>query len=140
MLPGTALNRVGVLISWLFWDELGNAWVGLPHCLPIAEVPSLQLFNNDAIYDGELTASRLTAGGKTDIQGHLFELRLKFFAILVVTVYQDNDFMVCRNPLCISLQARGKVLQELIFILKSAYVELCTAQNHWKYSAQKSFH
>ena len=130
MLPRAVLNRVGVSISWLCRDGLGNAWVGLLHCLPIAKIPGLQFFDNDAIYDGELAASRLTAGGMSGVQGHLLKLCLEPPAILVIAVYQDNDLMVCRNPLCISLQARGQVLQELILTMKSAYFELYTTQNH----------
>ena len=67
MLPGPALNRVGVSISWLFRNGRPDLRVGVFHRLPIAKIPGLQFFDNDAIQDSELAASRLTAGGKTGV-------------------------------------------------------------------------
>ena len=76
MLPGSALNRVGVSVSLLSRNGRRNSGVGVLHCLPVSEVPGLQFFDNDAIYNGELAASRLTTGRKTGVQSNLFQLCL----------------------------------------------------------------
>jgi len=128
MLPGSSLNRNGTSISWLLWNGGPDLWVGALHRLPIAEIPGLQFFNNDAIYDSKLAVSRLGAGGQAGGYCHLFESRFESQALFAVMVHEDDDPMVGGYLMGIPFQARGQTFQELVFILKGVNGELRIAQ------------
>src|SRR5882724_7220747 len=91
--PRAAAYLVGVAISRFPDDALGHARVRRPHRIPIAEVPSLEFLDRDAIRD--LPISILTADRQPGVARDLIEAPSQRRTVPIVGV-DDHDDPPCR--------------------------------------------
>ncbi len=104
-LPCSTCDRVGVSVAGPARNIRRYVGVSLAHCLPVAEIPGLQLFNRNPGNNLPIGAAAGLPGPKMGLYAHLLKSGLEFVAVVAVAIHDHKDAAPGWHPVRVTPEA-----------------------------------
>jgi hypothetical protein len=122
-LPGPSENRVGITETALVRDSLIDARIGFANGVPIAEKPSFQFLDRDPIHNLVHSPPRATACREPCALRIPLQSLLQRVAIVVISIHNNDNSVVIRQPRRIAPKPLGKPAEEIVLALEGINLE-----------------